>query len=72
MSSDPKVVPFFKGTVNPKYANVPDSLKWAIPLMEAQDSPAVQAGHRASQARVDAKIAAEERAKLKASLKVIS
>ncbi len=27
MSSDPKVVPFFKGKVNAKYANVPDSLK---------------------------------------------
>lgn len=72
MSSDPKVVPFFKGKVNPKYANVPDSLKWAIPMMEAQDSPEVQAGHKAVRDRVKAEIAAEERAKLKASFQVIS
>lgn len=72
MSSDPKVVPFFKGKVNPKYTNVPDSLKWAIPLMEAQDSPEVQAGHRASEARAQARFEEKLRAKVKASLKVIS
>ena len=70
--SDPKVVPFFKGKVNPKYANFPDSLKWAIPLMEAQDSPAVQAGHEASRQRAHSRIQEEQYEKLKRSLKVIS
>jgi len=72
MNSDLKVVPFFKGKINPKYANVSDSLKWAIPMMEAQDSPEVQAGHKASEERARAMRAEKERAKLKASFKVIS
>jgi hypothetical protein len=72
MNCDPKVVPLFKGKVNPKYANVPDSLKWAIPMMEAQDSPAVKAAHKASEARAKARFEAKLKAKTRASLTVIS
>ena len=41
-------------------------------MMEAQDSPEVQAGHKASEERARAMRAEKERAKLKASFKVIS
>lgn len=67
---DPKIIPLFK--IDPKYADVPDSLRWAIPLVEAQNSPEVRAGHKASQERAQARIDAQEKARLKASFKIIS
>ncbi len=48
---------------NPKYAGVDDDLKWAIPMMEAQDQPEFIRRSNAAQERAARKVEAEMKAK---------
>lgn len=66
MISSSKVLGFTKN--NDKYVNVPDSLKWAIPIHEAVTSPESLAKAKAVEDRVKRELAAEAKANLGASL----
>ncbi len=46
---------------HPKYANVPDDIKWMIPLREAQKSPEVIRGHAEVAAQAAANLEKERR-----------
>ncbi|OFZ10840.1 MAG: hypothetical protein A2Z20_03775 [Bdellovibrionales bacterium RBG_16_40_8] len=48
---------------NQKYENVPDKLKWAIPIHECVSRPDVKRQSKMLEALVDQKLAEEERQK---------
>lgn len=66
-----KIVPFFKGALSKDYSNVPDTLKWAIPVHEAITSKKNRDYMLQVEARVNQKIANEQKTKLKSTLKVV-
>jgi hypothetical protein len=46
---------------HPKYANIPDDMKWMLPMHEAQKSPDVKRGHAEIAAKAKADIEEERR-----------
>jgi len=58
--TDPKFIKGFDYD-SPQYSDVPDDLKWAIPLSEHQDKPEFKAEMKRLEERVDQKIEAEKK-----------
>jgi hypothetical protein len=58
--TDPKFIKGFDYD-SPEYADVPDDLKWAIPLSKHQDTPEFKAEMKRLEERVDRKIEAEKK-----------
>lgn len=56
-----KVIPLSKNHKN--YDDVPDSLKWAIPIHECLESPEVQEASRIVEAKAKSKVEIESRKK---------
>jgi len=57
---------------NHKYKNVPDKLKWAIPIQECVSRPEVVRQGKMLEALVDQKIAQEARMKTKEAMSLVS
>lgn len=58
-------------TNNTKYTDVPDSLKWAIPLHEWISSPQMSADARRLDREADARIREAEKAEMRVLLKAV-
>ena len=57
---------------NHKYRNVPDDLKWAIPLVEIQMDPAFIAIEKDQRKQIDERIKKEKAAKQRQPFRVLS